>query len=159
MSAEERLTELGIELPKAPVPAASYVPCVRTGNLLFLSGQGTMYQGKRRFLGKLGKEVSEEEGYQAARICGLNLLAQLRNYLGTLDRVERIVHLKGFVASDTEFTKQAAVINGASDLMEEIFGEAGKHSRSALGMAVLPGNISVEVELVAEIKGDEHIDE
>ena len=118
-----------------------------------------MYQGKRRFLGKLGKEVSEEEGYQAARICGLNLLAQLRNYLGTLDRVERIVHLKGFVASDPEFTKQAAVINGASDLMEEIFGEAGKHSRSALGMAVLPGNISVEVELIAEIKGDEHIDE
>lgn len=159
MNAEERLTSLGIELPDAPVPKASYVPCVRVGNLLFLSGQGTMYQGERRYLGKLGKEVSEEEGYRAARICGLNLLAQLRNYLGTLNRVERIVHLKGFVASDPEFTKQPAVINGASDLMEQVFGEAGRHSRSALGMAVLPGNISVEVELIAEIKGDGQTDE
>ena len=159
MSAEERLASLGIELPDAPVPAASYVPCVRTGNLLFLSGQGTMYQGERRYLGKLGKEVSEEEGYQAARICGLNLLAQLKNYLGTLDQVKRIVHLKGFVASDPEFTKQPAVVNGASDLMEQVFGEAGRHSRSALGMAVLPGNISVEIELIAEIKGDEQTDE
>ncbi|MBS6642205.1 MAG: RidA family protein [Clostridiaceae bacterium] len=159
MSAEERLASLGIELPDAPVPAASYVPCVRTGNLLFLSGQGTMYQGERRYLGKLGKEISEEEGYQAARICGLNLLAQLRNYLGTLDRVKRIVHLKGFVASDPEFTKQPAVVNGASDLMEQVFGEAGRHSRSALGMAVLPGNISVEIELIAEIKGDGQTDE
>lgn len=159
MSAEERLASLGIELPDAPVPAASYVPCVRAGNLLFLSGQGTMYQGERRYLGKLGKEISEEEGYQAARICGLNLLAQLRNYLGTLDRVKRIVHLKGFVASDPEFTKQPAVVNGASDLMEQVFGEAGRHSRSALGMAVLPGNISVEIELIAEIKGDGQTDE
>lgn len=159
MSAEEQLTALGIELPEAPVPAASYVPCVRTGNLLFLSGQGTMYQGERRYLGKLGKEVSEQEGYQAARICGLNLLAQIRANLGTLNRVKRIVHLKGFVASDPEFTKQPSVINGASDLMEEIFGEAGKHSRSALGMAVLPGNISVEVELIVEIKGDGQTDE
>ena len=89
----------------------------------------------------------------------MNLLAQLRNYLGTLDRVKRIVHLKGFVASDPEFTKQPAVVNGASDLMEQVFGEAGRHSRSALGMAVLPGNISVEIELIAEIKGDGQTDE
>lgn len=152
---EDRLTALGLELPEAPVPVASYVPWVQTGNLLFLSGQGTMYQGERKYIGKIGSERSEEEGYQAARICGMNLLAQLKKCLGTLDRVKRIVHLKGFVASNQDFIGQPAVIDGASELMEEVFGEAGRHSRTAIGVAVLPGNISVEVEMIVEIEGDE----
>lgn len=149
---EQKLKNLGIELPTPNIPQASYVPWVQTGNLLFLSGQGTMYQGERRYLGKAGAEITAEEAYQAARICGLNLLAQLKEALGTLDRVERIVHLKGFVASAPDFVKQPFVINGASDLMEEVFGEKGKHSRTAIGVAVLPANISVEVELIVEIK-------
>lgn len=153
-SAEERISQMGLELPDALIPQASYVPCVQVGNLLFLSGQGTMYQGERRYTGKVGCEVSEEEGYQAARICALNLLAQMKKHLGSLDKVKRIVHLKGFVASDPDFFRQPAVINGASDLMEMVFGEAGKHSRTAIGTAVLPGNISVEVELIAEVEGD-----
>lgn len=151
---EERLAGLGIELLDPPVPQASYVPCVQVGSLLFLSGQGTRYRGERRYLGKAGGEITAEEAGQAAQICALNLLAQMKAYLGTLDRVKRIVHLKGFVASDPGFTGQAQVMNHASDLLEAVFGEAGKHTRTAIGVAVLPGNISVEAELIAEIKED-----
>lgn len=151
-NAEERMADMGLELPEVLIPQACYVPCVQVGNLLFLSGQGTMYQGERRYIGKVGKDITEEEAYHAAQICALNLLAQLKKYLGSLNRVKRIVHLKGFVASDTDFIKQPAVINGASELMHAVFGEAGKHSRTAVGTAVLPGNISVEVELIAEVE-------
>ena len=150
MKIENRLKELNIELPEAPSPLAAYTPCKRSGNLVFVSGQGSSVNGKDSYLGKVGAELTLEEGYQAARCCGLNLLAQLKKFLGDLDNVKSIVHVKGFVASDTGFYSQPLVVNGVSDLMIEVFGEAGRHTRCALGVNVLPGNIPVEVELIAE---------
>jgi enamine deaminase RidA (YjgF/YER057c/UK114 family) len=151
MKIENRLKELNIELPEAPAPVAAYVPCKRSGNLVFVSGQGTSVNGQETYKGKVGAELTLEEGYQAARLCGLNLLAQLKKFLGDLDCVKSIVHVKGFVASDNNFYFQPKVINGVSDLMVEVFGEAGRHTRCALGVNVLPGNIPVEVELIAEV--------
>lgn len=151
-TAEENLKELGIELPQAPNPVASYVPCVQTGNLVFVSGQGTIFNGERLYVGAVGRERTPEEGYQAARICALNLLSQLRAYLGSLDRVRRVVNLRGYVNSAEQFYAQPAVINGASDLICQVFGpEIGRHSRTALGVSVLPNNITAEVELVVEV--------
>lgn len=151
-SAEENLSLLGIELPEAAVPGASYVPCVRTGNLIFVSGQGTIFNGKRLYVGAVGGERSLEEGYQAARICGLNLLAQLRKYLGSLDKVKKVVNLRGYVNSAPGFYRQPEVINGASDLLCQVFGtEIGAHSRTALGTSALPNNITAEVEIVVEV--------
>jgi enamine deaminase RidA (YjgF/YER057c/UK114 family) len=151
MKIEERLKELKIELPSAPLPVAAYVPCKRSGNFVFVSGQGPALNGGNTPLGKVGVELTVDEGYQAARSCGLNLLAQLKKFLGDLDSVKGIVHIKGFVASGNDFYSQPQVINGVSDLMVEVFGEAGKHTRCALGANVLPGNIPVEVELIAEV--------
>ena len=151
MKIENRLKELNIELPEAPAPLAAYIPCRRSGNLVFISGQGSSFNGRETFQGKVGAELALEEGYQAARYCGLNLLAQLKKFLGDLDSVKQIVHVKGFVASDANFYSQPQVINGVSDLMAEVFGEAGRHTRCALGANVLPGNIPVEVELIAEV--------
>lgn len=152
---EENLRELGIVLPEAPRPAGVYVPCVQAGNLVFLSGQGTMQDGRRRYTGAVGRERTQEEGYEAAKVCALNLLAQLRGYLGSLDRVKRVVNLRGYVNSAPDFYAHPAVINGASDLMCAVFGqEAGSHSRTALGVAALPNDITAEVELVVEIFGD-----
>jgi enamine deaminase RidA (YjgF/YER057c/UK114 family) len=122
MLIEQRLKELGIELPDAPNPMASYLPSVRTGNLIFISGQGTVFNGVREFIGKVGKERTKEEGYQAAYICGLNLLAQLKKMVGDLDQVKKIVHIKGYVACSDDFYEQPAVINGVSDLMVTVFG-------------------------------------
>ena len=151
MNIENRIESLGIKLPVPPVPVATYAVCKQSGNLVFVSGQGPIIEGKQMYTGKVGREVSREEGYQAARYCGINLLAQLKNYLGDLDKVKQVVHLKGFVASDSDFTEQPSVINGSSDLMVEVFGEAGRHTRCALGTNVLPTDIPVEVELVVEI--------
>jgi len=152
MKIEQRLVELGIKLPDAPVPVASYVPCVRTGNLIFISGQGPVYNKVRKYTGKVGKERTKEEGYQAAYICALNLLAQLKNYIGDLDKVEKIVHIKGFVASGNDFYEQPFVVNGASDLMVKLFGdEIGMHSRCAIGINVLPNDITAEVEMIVEV--------
>ncbi|SNS91038.1 Enamine deaminase RidA, house cleaning of reactive enamine intermediates, YjgF/YER057c/UK114 family [Anaerovirgula multivorans] len=150
---EEKLKQLGITLPEAPQPIASYVPAKVIGNMVYISGQGPIINGIQMYTGKVGKECTKEEGYQAARLCGLNLIAQLKKVIGDLDRVKEIVHLKGFIASTTDFFEQPTVINGASDLMIEIFGEAGKHTRCALGTNVLPTDIPVEIELVVEIKG------
>ncbi|MDR0290587.1 MAG: RidA family protein [Treponema sp.] len=152
MKIENRLKELNIELPEAPMPVAAYVPCKKTGNLVFVSGQGPSINGKETRLGKLGSELTVEQGYQAARGCALNLLAQLKKFLGDLDCVKNIVHIKGFVASDANFYAHPQVVNGVSDLMVEVFGEAGRHTRCALGANVLPGNIPVEVELIAEVE-------
>ena len=151
MKIENRLKELGIELPEPPAPLAAYIPCRRSGNLVFVSGQGTAINGRETYQGKVGAELTLEEGYKAARNCGLNLLAQLKRFLGDLDSVKQIVHVKGFVASHSDFCSQPQVINGVSELMIEVFGEAGRHSRSALGVNVLPTNIPVEVELIAEV--------
>jgi enamine deaminase RidA (YjgF/YER057c/UK114 family) len=148
---DARLRALGIELPAAPKPVASYVPAVRTGNLVFLAGQGPVANGKPVITGKVGADLTEEDAYKAARITILNSLAVLRAEIGTLDRVRRIVKLVGWVNSAPGFTRQPWVINGASELLVEIFGDAGRHARSAVGANELPLNIPVEIELVVEV--------
>ena len=150
---EARLKELKIELPKPVASRWSYVPTVRTGDLLFVSGQLCHWQGENRFIGKLGREISLEDGKRAARLCGLNLLTQAKAALGDdLDRVVRCVKLVGFVNSMPDFTDQPQVVNGCSELMGEVFGDSGKHARSAVGLAALPGNVAVEVEAVFEVR-------
>ena len=153
-SPEARLKALGIELPPAPKPLASYVPAVRTGNLVFLAGQGPLTDGKPTVTGKVGADLTEEQGNKAARATMLTLLAVLRAEIGSLDRVRRVVKLVGWVNSAPGFTRQPWVINGASDLLIEVFGEAGKHARSSLGANELPLNIPVEIELVVEVMPD-----
>jgi enamine deaminase RidA (YjgF/YER057c/UK114 family) len=147
-----RITERNIELPNASSPGANYVPYVRSGNLLFVTGQLSQWNGERRFIGKLGREFGVEEGQQAARLCALNLVAHVRNAVdGDLDRVVRCVRIAGFVNSEPNFTAQSQVINGASDVIVDIFGEAGRHARMAVGVAVLPYDVAVEVEAIFEI--------
>jgi enamine deaminase RidA (YjgF/YER057c/UK114 family) len=149
---DKLLAEKRIELPRAAAPVANYVPVVMAGNLAVVSGQVTVWNGEFRFIGKLGKEFAIEQGQQAARICGLNVLAQLKAALdGDLDRVKRCVRLGVFVNSADDFTDQPKVANGVSDLMVEVFGDAGKHARAAVGTNVLPLNVAVEVEAVFEI--------
>jgi enamine deaminase RidA (YjgF/YER057c/UK114 family) len=150
---EALLQERKIELPQASAPAANYVPVVRSGNLLFISGQVSQWNGERRFIGKLGREISLEDGQQAARLCALNIVAHVRAALdGDLDRVVRVVRLGGFVNSAEDFVQQPLVVNGASDLMVEIFGENGRHARAAVGVNALPGGVAVEVEAVVEVR-------
>ncbi|SIQ74435.1 Enamine deaminase RidA, house cleaning of reactive enamine intermediates, YjgF/YER057c/UK114 family [Paracoccus thiocyanatus] len=144
MSIETKLAELGITLPDAPAPAANYVPYVMTGNLLFVSGQISPAKGR------LGADLAVEEGAEAARACGLALLAQARAALGSLDRVARVVKLTGFVNSTPEFTDQPEVINGCSDLMVEVFADKGRHARAAVSAAALPRGVAVEVEAIFE---------
>ncbi|HEY8478317.1 MAG TPA: RidA family protein [Spirillospora sp.] len=148
---EERMRELGIELPDVVKPVASYVPTVRTGSLVYTAGQVPMVKGRLQVTGKVGAEVSAEEATEQARICALNAIAALKAEVGELSRVVRIVKVVGFVASAPDFHGQPQVINGASDLLVEIFGDAGKHARSAVGVAALPANAPVEVELIAEV--------
>jgi enamine deaminase RidA (YjgF/YER057c/UK114 family) len=151
MGAERRLKELGIVLPASPAPVANYVRWVRTGNLLFLAGHGPQKDGQLTHIGKVGRELTIAQGQEAARLVGLNLLASTREALGSLDRVKRIVKVLGMVNSAPAFTDQPKVINGFSDLMVEIFGDAGRHARSAVGLAELPFGIGVEIEMIVEI--------
>ncbi len=149
---EKRLQELGIELPAAPAPVASYVPFVVTGNLVFISGQVPLVNGEIKHVGRVGEGLSLEDGQAAARAVGLNLIAQIKQACGgDLDRVVRVVKLGGFVNCTPDFTDQPKVINGASDLMGEVFGEAGAHARFAVGAPSLPLGASVEIEAVFEI--------
>ena len=154
MGAEARIKELGITLPPPPKPAGNYVPGVRVGNLLFLSGHGPIRSdGKKMVAGKVGKDLTVEQGYAVAREVGLNLLASTRHHLGSLDKVKRVVKVLGMVNSAEGFGDQPKVINGFSDLMVEVFGEAiGKHARSAVGMAALPNSIPVEIEMILEVE-------
>jgi len=151
---DKRLSELGIELPKAAAPAANYIPYVVSGNLVFVSGQITLLDGEIKYKGKIGENLTVDDGYQAARICALNLIAQVKEAAGgDLDRVKKVVKLGGFVNSASDFTDQPEVINGASDLMVEVFGEeAGKHARFAVAVASLPGGAAVEVDAIFEIE-------
>jgi enamine deaminase RidA (YjgF/YER057c/UK114 family) len=151
VSFEAKLAELGITLPPPPKPVATYIPAVRAGDLLFLSGTGPFKDGAIVYAGKLGKDLTVEQGYEAARLTLLNALAMVRQELGTLDRVTRVVRLTGHVASAEGFTQQPAVINGASDLLVQIFGEAGRHARLALGAAELPLNMCIELELILQV--------
>lgn len=151
-SADARLAELGIELPNASNPVANYVNVVRTGNLLFLAGKGPQKPDGTYITGKVGSERTIEEGYEAARLTAINQLAVLKAELGSLDKVKRIVKVLGMVNAVDDFTNQPEVINGFSDLMVEVFGDRGKHARSAVGMGSLPRGITVEVELIVEIE-------
>jgi enamine deaminase RidA (YjgF/YER057c/UK114 family) len=148
---EERLQALGIELPAAPRPVASYVPAVEAGELLFISGQLPFRDGVLLHTGRVPDRVAVEAAQEAARQCVINALAVVYEQLGTLDRVARVVRLSGYVASSPDFYQQPAVINGASDLLEAIFGTAGKHSRIAVGVASLPLNAPVELDLIMQI--------
>lgn len=150
MGWSERLAELGIELPPVPAPAGAYVPAIRSGSLVFTAGQVPFVDGAIAATGKVGREISPEEAKQHARTCALNALAAVDGLVG-IDSVLRVVKLVGFVASAEGFTGQPAVLNGASELFGEVFGEAGRHARSAVGVAELPLGVPVEVELVVEV--------
>ncbi len=147
---DTRLAELGITLPQATAPVANYVPYVVSNNLVHISGQITMENGDLKFVGKLGQDFDVETGQQAARLCALNLVAQLKAAIGDLDKVTRVVKLNAFVNSAPDFTDQPKVVNGASDTMVEIFGDAGKHARSAVGVAALPLGVAVEIDGIFE---------
>ncbi len=149
---EQKLKELNLELPDAPKPVAAYIPAKQTGNLVFTAGQLPMVNGELISKGLLGQDVEIDAANKAARICTLNALAAIKGLIGDLDRIKQIVRVVGYVASVPTFTQQPAVVNGASELLLEIFGENGKHARSAVGMAVLPLNASVEIELTVEIE-------
>jgi enamine deaminase RidA (YjgF/YER057c/UK114 family) len=147
MKAEEKLKQMGLELGKVSAPVANYVNAVRTGNLLFLAGKGP-----GAVKGKLGREFTVEQGYQHARAVGINLLAVMRDELGSLDKVKRVVKVLGMVNAVPDFEDQPRVINGCSDLFVEVFGERGKHARSAVGMGSLPMGIPVEIEVIVEVE-------
>ena len=149
---DARLAELGISLPEVVRPVGAYVPAVRSGSYVYVSGQLPLVAGKLVFVGKVGAEVTPEQGKEAARVSGINALAALASVVGSLDKVKRIVKVTGFVASAPGFTAQPGVVNGASDLFKDIFGETGQHARSAIGVAELPLGVPVEVELIAEVE-------
>jgi enamine deaminase RidA (YjgF/YER057c/UK114 family) len=151
-AAERALAKMGLALPPAPAALANYVGAVVAGKLVFLSGHGPVEDGQLTYRGKLGREFTTAEGYQAARLVMLNCLATLRAAIGSLDRVRRVVKLLGMVNGTPDFTEQPQVINGASDLLLAVFGDRGRHARSAVGMGSLPFNIAVEIEMIVEIR-------
>lgn len=151
MTIDETLSSLGVALPSPPPPAGSYVPVVISGNLAFVAGQIPMEAGRVKFTGKVGKDLPVESGQQAARLCTINALAQLKVALGSLERVRRVVKVTGFVNCEPSFAEQPKVVNGASDLLVQVFGEKGKHARAAVGVAGLPLESAVEVEFIVEI--------
>ena len=152
MSVESRLAELGLELPEVATPAGAYVPAVISGNLVFTAGQIPLVDGKLMAEGRLGAEISAEEGKQIAQRCALNAIAAVKSVLGDLERVKKVVKVVGFVASTPDFIAQPSVVNGASELLQAAFGDRGIHARSAVGVAVLPLNSPVEVELIVEFE-------
>ena len=149
---EDRLKSLGMVLPEVPAPLAAYIPAKKTGQVIFTAGQLPLLKGELICKGLLGQDVDVEQAYQAARICTLNALAAIKGVVKDLDQIVQVVRVVGYVASTSTFTQQPAIVNGASELLLEIFGEVGKHARSALGVASLPLNASVEIELTVEVK-------
>jgi enamine deaminase RidA (YjgF/YER057c/UK114 family) len=149
---EDNLKSLGITLPKQSAPIANYVNYVRTGNLIYFSGSGPSVESQGYVKGKLGKDLTIDQGKEAARITGINLIANLKNAIGDLNKVKRIVKVLGMVNSTEDFTDQPKVMNGFSDLMVAVFGEKGKHARSAVGMVALPMNMAVEIEMIVEVE-------
>jgi enamine deaminase RidA (YjgF/YER057c/UK114 family) len=148
LSYEERAKSIGITIPKAATPVGSYVPAVQAGQLLFVAGQGSMREAGPAFKGKVGQDLTVNDAYEAAKLAALNCLAAAKSVLGTLDRVERVVKVNGYVNSAPGFTDQAKVMNGASDVLVKIFGQKGRHARTSVGVSELPLNIAVEVEVV-----------
>jgi enamine deaminase RidA (YjgF/YER057c/UK114 family) len=149
---EDRLKSLGMVLPEVPAPLAAYIPAKKTGQVIFTAGQLPLLNGELICKGLLGQDVDVEQAYQAARICTLNALAAIKGVVKDLDQVVQVIRVVGYVASTSNFTQQPAIVNGASELLLEIFGEVGKHARSAVGVASLPLNASVEIELTVEVK-------
>lgn len=149
----QRLAELGIAIPEMVSPQAEYVPAKQVGMLVYVSGQGPAVDGRFPFVGRVGSEVTQEQGYESARLCALNALAAVQNLVGSLDRIAEVVHVRGFVNSSPDFHEQPRVVNGASELLVAIFGERGRHARAALGTSNLPGNIPVEIEFVFRVEG------
>jgi enamine deaminase RidA (YjgF/YER057c/UK114 family) len=150
---DERLKQLGLELPRSAGPVANYVPFVRSGDLLFVAGQICQWNGERRFIGKLGREITLAQGQEAAKLCALNILAHVKAALdGDLDRVLRCIRLGAFVNGTDDFTEQPQVANGASNLMVELLGEAGRHARAAVGVNALPGGVAVEIDAIFEVR-------
>ncbi|WP_227767161.1 RidA family protein [Zhaonella formicivorans] len=152
MSYEAKVKELGLEIPEAPKPVAAYVPGVLIDGYVYTSGQIPFVNGELKYKGKVGAEVSEEQGYEAAKICAINCLSVVKSLVGSLDKVEKIVKVTGFVNSAAGFSGQPKVINGASELLGKIFGEAGQHARSAVGVSELPIDAAVEVEMIVKVK-------
>jgi len=149
---EMRLEEMGLKVPECPKPVAAYVPAVMINGFVYASGQTPIVDGVLKYKGKAGKEVSKEEAYEAAKICALRLISEIKSVVGDLDRVERIVKVNGYVNSTGDFGSQPFVINGASELLQAAFGEKGKHARAAIGVSTLPDDAVVEVELIAAVK-------
>jgi enamine deaminase RidA (YjgF/YER057c/UK114 family) len=149
---EVKLKEMGITIPEAPKPLAAYVPAVKEGNLVFTSGQLPMSEGQLKYKGKLGKDISEEDAKAAAKLCAINCLSVVKSVIGSLDNIERILKVVAFVNSAEDFTAQPAIANGASEFFVEVFGDAGKHSRCAVGVSQLPLGAPVEVEIIVKVK-------
>ena len=152
MTVEQKLQSMGITLPETPKPVAAYIPAIQTGKLVFTSGQIPMVNGELKYKGKLGIEFSKQDGYAAAKLCAINALSAVKSLIGDLDKIEQIIKVVGFVASADGFTEQPAVVNGASEFLQEALGEKGVHARSAVGVAELPLGVPVEVELIVKIK-------
>ncbi len=153
MTVEQKLQSMGITIPETPKPVAAYIPALQVNDLIFTSGQIPIVKGELKFKGKLGAEISKEQGYQAAKICALNALSAIKGVVVDLDRIEQVVKVVGFVASAEGFTEQPVVINGASEFLQEVLGEKGLHARSAVGVAELPLGVPVEVELIVKVSG------
>ena len=149
---EAKLKEMGITLPETPKPLAAYVPAVQTGDFVYTSGQIPLAAGELKYKGKVGSDLTEEQGNEAAKLCAINCLSAVKTLIGSLDKIERIVKATGFVNSAPGFSSQPKVMNGASEFLGEVFGEAGKHARSAVGVSELPLNAAVEVEIIVKLK-------
>jgi len=149
---EKKLEEMRYSLPPTPTPAGAYIPFRRTGNLVYISGQGSMVEGELKYAGKVGSDVTEEEGYEASRISVINLLSILKSAIGDLDKVVQVINLHGFVNSAPGFVRQPMVINGASEFLVDLFGEKGRHSRCALSCNELPFDTPVEIEMIVEVE-------
>jgi enamine deaminase RidA (YjgF/YER057c/UK114 family) len=158
MSPEDKIKELGIELPEAPTPLGSYIPALRTGNLVFLSGILPLRRGKLIKQGKVGKDLSLDEAKEEAKAATINALSVLKASIGNLDKVERCIKITGYVASDPDFVEQPKALNAASDLLFEIFGDKGKHARSTVGVNVLPLNAPLEIDFIFQVLSDETSD-
>jgi|TARA_B110001454_G_scaffold38501_1_gene37939 enamine deaminase RidA (YjgF/YER057c/UK114 family) len=151
MSFEDKLKELGVELNSPPSPVANYIPVQQTGNLIYLSGQGPRDKSGNFITGKVGEDISADEAYDLAKNTAINLISVMKSYLGSLDRIEKIVKVLGMVNSTSDFKDHPKVINGCSDFFVEVFGEKGRHARSAVGMGSLPNNMAVEIEIIVEV--------
>lgn len=151
---EKKLEEMGIVIPEAPKPLAAYIPALREGNLVYTAGQLPLISGELKYKGKLGTDISEEEGQKAAEICAINCLSVIKSVIGSLDQIERIMKVTVFINSSSGFSAQPKVANGASEFLVKVFGESGKHVRSAVGVNELPLNAPVEIEMIAKIKAD-----